>query len=163
MRVVRSRFHSKHGPAAEFVNGVFFALSAGNRTDGAEKAMDRAVQLLIQYADAKEIGETVQCGELRDPQTVLSCTAEEINNRLGTDFSCEEIVSVFDRLLFAPIVQDGVITVTIPSHRTDMEGMADLSEEVIRILGIRPAAFDFAVYADDRRKAQQKAVFDPHD
>lgn len=100
-----------------------------------KKAMDRAVQLLIQYADAKEIGETVQCGELRDPQTVLSCTAEEINNRLGTDFSCEEIVSVFDRLLFAPIVQDGVITVTIPSHRTDMEGMADLSEEVIRILG----------------------------
>ena len=101
----------------------------------AKKALDRAVQLLIEYADATEIEETVKYGDENYTPVALSCTLEDINGRLGTDFSSEEVFSVFERLQFAPVYEEGVYKVTMPSHRTDMEGKADLSEEVIRLLG----------------------------
>lgn len=100
-----------------------------------QKALDRAVQLLIEYADASEIEETVVYGNNGYKEKQLTCTLEEINYRLGTDFTQEEVMNVFKRLHFQPTYSDGVYTVHIPSHRTDIEGMADLSEEVIRLIG----------------------------
>ena len=101
----------------------------------AQKAMDRAVQLLKEYADAKDIEATVTAGVQNWQPRIITCTLEEINHRLGTDFSLEEVVDVLSRLQFAPQISGSEITVTIPSWRTDMEGMADVSEEVIRLLG----------------------------
>lgn len=101
----------------------------------AQKALDRAVQLLIEYADASEIEETVEYGHNGYEPTVLKCTLEEINNRLGTDFTSQEVLDVFERLYFEPHYENGIYTCTMPSNRQDMEGMADLSEEVIRLLG----------------------------
>lgn len=125
-----------------------------------KKAMDRAVQLLIEYADAKEIEETVQWGVIDETQRVLSCTPQEINNRLGTQFALEEIVSVFERLHFDPIVEGEVITVTIPSYRMDMEGMADLSEEVIRILGYDklPSTLPFMPMTEGKLNKEQQLI-----
>lgn len=100
-----------------------------------QKALDRAVQLLIEYADADQIEETVVYGDSGYQPRSLTCTLEEINYRLGTDFSQEEVMDVFTRLRFEPEYNEGVYTVHIPSHRTDIEGMADLSEEVIRLIG----------------------------
>ena len=100
-----------------------------------KKALDRAVQLLIEYADATGIEETVQYGQVPYEPKSISCTLEAINNRLGTDFNLDEVVDVFTRLDFKPEVANDLITCHIPSSRTDMEGMADLSEEVIRMLG----------------------------
>lgn len=100
-----------------------------------KKALDRAVQLLIEYADATGIEETVQYGQVPYEPKSISCTLEAINNRLGTDFNLDEVVDVFARLDFEPEVTNDLITCRIPSSRTDMEGMADLSEEVIRMLG----------------------------
>ena len=101
-----------------------------------KKALDRAVQLLIEYADATGIEETVQYGQVPYEPKSISCTLTAIvNNRLGTDFNLDEVVDVFTRLDFEPEVEGTTITCHIPSSRTDMEGMADLSEEVIRMLG----------------------------
>lgn len=101
----------------------------------AQKAVDRAVQLLIEYADAKEIEETVQYGQTPYQPKTLSCQYKAINDRLGTDFTKEEILEVFKRLQWNPIDHQDHFTVDIPSYRTDVEGMADLSEEVIRLIG----------------------------
>lgn len=101
----------------------------------AQKAMDRAVQLLKEYADAKDIEATVTAGVQSWQPRIISCTLEEINHRLGTDFKKEEVLDVLTRLQFAPETEGSRITVTIPSWRTDMEGIADVSEEVIRLLG----------------------------
>lgn len=101
----------------------------------AQKAMDRAVQLLKECADAKDIEATVTAGVQSWQPRIISCTLEEINHRLGTDFKKEEVLDVLTRLQFAPETEGSRITVTIPSWRTDMEGMADVSEEVIRLLG----------------------------
>ena len=101
----------------------------------AKKAIDRAVQLLIEYADAKGIEKTVEFGSAHFEARTITTTLSDLNNRLGTEFSLEEVVDVFDRLNLEPVVEGETITVTVPSSRTDLENMADLSEEVIRMIG----------------------------
>lgn len=101
----------------------------------AKKALDRAVELLIEYADAKDIEATVEYGSADFEEKTIACTLEQINNRLGTDFSKEEVLDVFERLNLEPSVEDTTFTVRVPSTRLDLEGLADLSEEVIRMLG----------------------------
>lgn len=101
----------------------------------AKKAIDRAVDLLIQYADAKDFEQTVEFGCDHYEEKTITCTVEQLNHRLGTDFAKEEIVDVFARLNLEPTVEGTTITVKVPSTRLDLEGMADLSEEVIRMIG----------------------------
>lgn len=101
----------------------------------AKKAIDRAVDLLIQYADAKYFEQTVEFGSDHYEEKTITCTVEQLNHRLGTDFAKEEIVDVFARLNLEPTVEGTTITVKVPSTRQDLEGMADLSEEVIRMIG----------------------------
>ncbi len=109
--------------------------SKGIEPLAAKKAVDRAVQLLVEYADAKDIEETVCYGDAGYTPLSLDFTADDINDRLGTDFTKEEVVSVFERLVWDPEVNEDTITVHVPSTRMDVEGKADLSEEVIRLLG----------------------------
>ena len=101
----------------------------------AKKAIDRAVDLLIQYADAKDFEQTFEFGCDHYEEKTITCTVEQLNHRLGTDFAKEEIVDVFARLNLEPTVEGTTITVKVPSTRQDLEGMADLSEEVIRMIG----------------------------
>lgn len=101
----------------------------------ARKAIDRAVDLLIRYADAKDIEKTVEFGSSDYEETTITCTLDELNGRLGTDFGLDEVLDVFARLNLHPVNEGETIAVTIPSTRLDLEGMADLSEEVIRMLG----------------------------
>lgn len=101
----------------------------------AKKALDRAVALLIEYADAKDIEQTVVFGNPAYEEKTITCTLDRLNGRLGTDFTLEEVLDVFERLNLKPVNEGEVITVTVPSNRQDLEGMADLSEEVIRMIG----------------------------
>lgn len=103
--------------------------------NASKQAMDRAVQLLIEYADASEIEETVQWGSLDSSPEIVSITADRVNEYLGTSLEEMVIVDVFERLNFKPIVEQGLITCTIPSYRKDISIEEDLIEEVIRIVG----------------------------
>ncbi len=101
----------------------------------AQKALDRAVQLLIEYADATGIEETVKYGDNHYSPKIVSCTLDDINHRLGTTFTHDQVLDIFTRLQFEPKVEGDTFVCTIPSNRVDIEGMADLSEEVIRLIG----------------------------
>lgn len=101
----------------------------------AKKAIDRAVQLLIEYADAKDIEKTIEFGHSGYTPRTITCTLAEINGTLGTDFTLDEVVDVLARLELEPQTEGETITVSVPSTRQDLEGMADLSEEVIRLIG----------------------------
>lgn len=99
------------------------------------KAMDRCVQLLIEYADASEIEETAKFGDNHYVPTEFEVNCDSINARLGTDFSVSEIMEELKWLNLNPIQNDSLIHVSIPSYRTDLKIEADISEEVIRLLG----------------------------
>lgn len=110
--------------------------SKGIDPNALELAINRAVDLLIEYADATEIEETVFAGSQDLEKKKIVTTSEYINERLGTKFSNAEIVSIFKRLDFDPVLIDNTISTFIPTYRQDISGEVDLSEEVIRIYGV---------------------------
>ena len=99
------------------------------------KAMDRAVALLIELAEAEFIEETVIYGDIEHKPTTIETRVDFHNRVLGTNFTENQIVEVFRRLDFNPEIEGEVITVTIPSYRTDIHIDVDLTEEIIRLMG----------------------------
>ena len=119
------------------------ALALGMRTEASakfEKGLD-PLNTLPAVDRACELVEMLGAGEVLDgvidvlnyvPQpTVLPLERSKINARLGTDVSAEEMRDILRSLDFG-VEGD---TVTVPSWRGDVQGMADLSEEVARFHG----------------------------
>lgn len=125
-----------------------------------QKALDRAVQLLIEYADARDLEETVVYGSANYHPHTIACTLDDINHRLGTSFSHTQVMDVFERLHFEPTYEKDMYTCHIPSHRVDMEGVADLSEEVIRLLGFDslPSTLPLMEMTEGKLDARQQMV-----
>ena len=99
------------------------------------KAVDRATELLVLYAEAKSIEETVHWGEVTADLPKVSVTLQHINDLLGTEVSHEMAMDVFTRLHFSPEVNESEIVCTIPSTRLDIRVAEDLIEEVGRFIG----------------------------
>lgn len=99
------------------------------------KAMDRAVQLLIEYAEASELEETVEAGSVNYTPIQVTETLEHCNELLGTSFEMNEVVEVLNALDFSPVVDGTTFTCTIPSYRTDIAIREDIDEEIIRLIG----------------------------
>ena len=66
----------------------------------------------------------------------METSVEKINARLATSFTKEQIVDVLTRLQFKVNAKDNNLSLTVPSFRLDISGSADISEEVIRLLGL---------------------------
>ena len=100
------------------------------------KAMDRAVELLVKYADASDLEETKIYGEVTYQPRKVEETLSHMNMLLGTHYSMDEVVDVLSRLNLQPDVTGDVITCTVPSYRSlDISLPCDIDEEVIRIKG----------------------------
>ncbi len=119
------------------------ALALGMRTEASakfEKGLD-PMNTLPAVERACELVELLGAGEVVDGvidilnhvphPTVLQLEPEKINALLGTDEAGEEMVCILQKLDFHV---DGN-TVTVPSYRGDVVGMADLAEEVARFHG----------------------------
>lgn len=98
-------------------------------------AMDRAVQLLIEYANAKGIEATVSNTSKKIELTEIDVNLKRMNTLLGTKFSEEEVIDVLSRLDLQPSKNKEDIHVIVPSYRQDLSIEADIAEEIIRILG----------------------------
>lgn len=98
-------------------------------------AMDRAVQLLIEYADAKGIEETASNAEKKITLTEIDVNLDRINILLGTKFSELQVLEVLNGLHLQPSKKGNDIHVIIPTYRQDLSIEADIAEEIIRILG----------------------------
>lgn len=100
-----------------------------------EKAMHRATDLLIQYANASEVEEIKEAGTSGYTPVVVEETLEHCNALLGTNYTIEEVVEVLRALDFNPQVTNTTIRCEIPSYRRDIEIPEDLDEEIIRLIG----------------------------
>ena len=98
-------------------------------------AMDRAIQLLVEYADAKDIEETVYSNEWKVEEKQFDVDIDRINQLLGTSFSDAQMMDVLTRLDFSPVQTQRKIHVVIPSYRQDISMEADIAEEIIRLIG----------------------------
>ena len=101
-----------------------------------EFVLDYAAELINELCEAKSNSNNVVYQSEEDKDNVVACSIEKINNRLGTSFSKEQIVDTLSKLNFdLKFKNDNEFIARVPKYRLDVTCDADLSEEVIRLLG----------------------------
>ena len=111
----------------------------------AEKVIALAAKLCRELCEAKEVSNIVTYQSEEKKEQVVETTVEKINARLATSFSKEQIVDVLNRLQFQVEDKENVLSVKVPSFRLDISGGADISEEVIRLLGFENVKMELPV------------------
>lgn len=99
------------------------------------KAALRACELLEKYAEGDVLKEPVIFDQLDRTEKIISMNADEVNRRLGTEISTEEIDNILRKLRFCFEREDKDYTVTIPTRRGDLSIFEDMLEEIARIYG----------------------------
>lgn len=99
-------------------------------------AMERAVKLLEEYADATIQTGTVVYDKSDKSEKKVDITTKDINDLLGTNILKEDVLEVFRKLGFEYTLNGETITVTVPTRRLDISIKEDLIEEVGRIYGV---------------------------
>ena len=102
---------------------------------GVAYAMDRALQL-IDELDAGDIVDGVidRCEALPAPREV-SVVPADINALLGIEVPEQTMADILCRLGLDASLNGGRLVCRIPSRRDDIEGRADLAEEIVRVYG----------------------------
>lgn len=100
------------------------------------RASEYALSLLSRYADAKVFKSCIDEKSRAFNRASVSCGYGDVNNLLGSSFSNKQIINVMNNLDFDPVeIDEGSFEVNIPTYRFDIEGEADIAEEVARIIG----------------------------
>jgi phenylalanyl-tRNA synthetase beta chain len=84
-------------------------------------------------------------GNPQAPDKVIDFPVGEVKRLTGLDVALPEIRRVLGQLGFLVAGQGDVVKVAVPSWRPDIEGKADIVEEVVRIVGVdrvQPTPFD---------------------
>jgi phenylalanyl-tRNA synthetase beta chain len=79
--------------------------------------------------------EITLAGDPHAPQRVIDFRSGEVKRLTGMDVPAADMRRVLEKLGFASAGED-ILKVTVPSWRPDVEGKADLVEEVVRIVGV---------------------------
>ncbi len=119
------------------------AKALGMRTDASalfEKGLDsenclpainRACQLMEELGAGEVVGGVIDVYPVGKEKTVLPFEPEKMNKFLGLDVSADEMKAILKKLDFK-VEGDKVY---VPTFRADIEGMADVAEEIARIYG----------------------------
>lgn len=114
--------------SARFSRGVHPALAL----DGNRRAAALMSELGAGYV-AEEIADTYPA----PPQTVtVDLDLDFAERLLGMELDADEVTDVLERLEFTVERADGRRRVTVPDHRLDIAGPADIAEEIVRTLGL---------------------------
>lgn len=102
----------------------------------AKEVLEFTASLIKELCDAKEFSEVVEYQKEEKITKVIPSSVTRINNRLGTSFNEEEILSSLKRAGFEIKRLEGdKFEAIVPPYRLDVTCDADLSEEVVRLLG----------------------------
>ena len=100
-----------------------------------EWGMEVATRLILDICGG-EPSEVVVAGDAPDTSKVIEFNPEQVKKLGGVDVKLEEQVNILTSLGFDVKIQDDkTLHVIAPSWRPDVEGRADLVEEILRIYG----------------------------
>ena len=94
-------------------------------------AINRACQLMAEFGAGEVVSGVIDLYPGKKEQRTLPFEPEKMNKFLGISVSEQEMIEILTSLEFT--VKDG--KVYIPTFRNDVEGMADVAEEIARIYG----------------------------
>jgi len=100
-----------------------------------EFAAERALQLIYELDAGDIIEGVIDCNQGLPEDKIITVTTDKIMELIGVDVPDEKIVSILNSLCLPTTIDGKTITCRVPSIRDDIEGRADLAEEVMRIYG----------------------------
>jgi phenylalanyl-tRNA synthetase beta chain len=92
-------------------------------------------------------------GEVRIAERVIEFPVAEVKRLAGLELPFAEMKPVLNRLGFVTSGKAPIIKVTVPTWRPDVEGKADLVEEIVRIVGVDRVPMTPFPRGDNPRKA----------
>lgn len=116
-------------------------------------ALDRAAALIAELAGGQVARGIIDAYPSSVEQKIIVARVARINEILGINLDEERVRAIFTNLEFAvDTVEPGVLKVTIPSFRVDIEREIDLVEEVARLYGFEniPLTMPVAQVFSDR-------------
>lgn len=98
-------------------------------------AMERALGLICDLDAGDIIDGVIDCNEGLPENRILKVTVDSVNALLGLTIDGEKMVEILNALDLTTTLENGELTVSVPSIRDDIESRADIAEEVMRIYG----------------------------
>ncbi len=103
----------------------------GLSSENALRAINRAVELVEQIGAGTAVPKCIDVYPTKQKENVIEFSPERINALLGTNISEQEMIKILESL---EIKVEGN-KVIAPYFRPDLEQLADIAEEVLRIYG----------------------------
>lgn len=100
-----------------------------------EYAAERALQLIYQLDAGDIVDGVIDCNRGLPEDKTITVTVESITELIGVKVPDEKIVSILNSLGLSAELNGRLLTCRVPSIRDDIEGRADLAEEIMRIYG----------------------------
>ena len=97
--------------------------------------LDLATQLVVDLTGG-EASQPVVAGKAPEMDRIIEFPLSEVKRLTGLTLHRAEIREILEKLGFFVVMKDEVFRVAVPSWRADVEGKADLVEEVMRIHGL---------------------------
>jgi phenylalanyl-tRNA synthetase beta chain len=98
-------------------------------------ASDRALQLIDELGAGEIVEGIIDCNDGLPEERKLDTSVKRVCGLLGVDISGEKMCEILNSLHIPTTLEGDTLHSTIPSFRDDIEFMADIAEEVMRIYG----------------------------
>jgi len=118
--------------------------------------LELCTQLILEWCGG-EPSEVVIAGELPPPHKHINFDPSLVETLGGMMVETDESIRILSRLGFTVIEHGDILHVTPPSYRRDIDGPADLVEEIVRIYGLSGVAS----VPLERERAVAKSVLTP--
>ncbi len=107
----------------------------GTDITNVEYAANRALSLIYELDAGDIVDGILDCNQGLPEDRILSVSCESINALLGLKIEDDVMLRILSSLGLETTLNDGILTCRVPSIRSDIEGRADLAEEIMRIYG----------------------------
>ncbi len=106
------------------------------------QALDKACELLTEYADAKINGKIFDYKAKAFEPLTLDVRISRINAVIGVQMAEDKIIEILEALSMEPSRDGDTITVKVPTNKADVTREIDVIEEILRIYGFNQVGME---------------------
>ncbi|MDP7030349.1 MAG: phenylalanine--tRNA ligase subunit beta [Phycisphaerales bacterium] len=122
-----------------------FRFERGVSPGQVDAAAERLCSLILETAGGELAPGVLRSGAAMPDRVTVTMRTDRCRDLLGLDIPDQQQVDMLTGLDFEPVLEQGVITATVPFHRGDIHREVDLIEEVMRMHGFADVPVDDAV------------------